>query len=282
MMKNILTIDVEEYFYSEYIRDPSYVEYRTPRNLEYVLEILNEFGVSATFFVVGEIAEKFPEVVKKIHERGHELAFHGWYHEPLWRLNAENLRTEIKKFSSFAKKKCLGFRAPHFSLNNETKWALKVLEDTGFIYDSSIFPVKTPLYGVWRAPTTPYKPSHEDVAKEDENRKLWEFPLLVYPLFAFKIPMAGGFYLRFFPINLIKKAMQRMNKHGFPAIIYVHNWELDPAMPKQKLGLLESFITYTNIRQTERKLKHLLSNFQFMSFADFIKEKGSHLFNLRV
>lgn len=276
-MKNILSIDTEEYFYSEYVRCRGYhgsVEYRTPCNLEYVLEILDEFGVSATFFVVGEIVEGFPEVVEKIHERGHELAFHGWYHEPLWRLSAESLRIEIKKFSSFTKERCLGFRAPDFSLSNETRWALKVLEDAGFIYDSSIFPTKTPLYGVWRAPTNPYKPSHEDVTKEDENGKLWEFPLLVYPLLGFKIPMAGGFYLRFFPINLIRKAVQRMNKHGFPAVIYVHNWELDPDMPKAKVGLLGSFITYCNIEQTERKLKHLLSNFEFMSFADFIKESG--------
>jgi len=179
---------------------------------------------------------------------------------------------EIKKFSSFTKERCLGFRAPDFSLDNETRWALKVLGDAGFIYDSSIFPTKTLLYGVWRAPTNPYRPSHEDVAKEDENGKLWEFPLLVYPLFGFKIPMAGGFYLRFFPINLIRRAVQRMNKHGFPAVIYVHNWELDRGMSKLKLGLLGSFITYCNIEQTERKLKHLLSNFQFMSFADFIKE----------
>jgi len=274
MMENILTIDIEEYFYSEYVRYRGDMEYRTPYNLEYVLEILDEFGVSATFFVVGEIVEGLPELVERIRERGHELAFHGWHHEPLWRSNPESLRIGMRKFSSLIKERCLGFRAPHFSLNNETRWALKVLEEAGVIYDSSIFPAKTPLYGVWRAPTNPYRPSYEDVAKEDEDGKLWEFPLLVYPLLGFKIPMAGGFYLRFFPINLIRKAVQRMNKHGFPAVIYVHNWELDPDMPKLKLGLPGSFITYCNLEQTERKLRHLLSNFQFTSFANFIKERG--------
>lgn len=275
-MKNILSIDVEEYYHPEYVRRSGYAktDYRTQRNIGHPLKVLDEFDVTATFFVVGEIAEKFPEVLEKICGNGHELAFHGYYHEPLWRLDPETLGLEIKKFSSLVKDGCLGFRAPSFSLNNETRWALKVLEAADYQYDSSIFPTKMPLYGVRGAPTKPYKPSHENVVMEDRNVKLWEFPLLVYPFSGFRIPIAGGFYLRFFPAGLMKRAIRKANKRGFPAVIFLHSWELDPQTPKLKLGTYESFVTYHKIGETTKKLKYILSKFRFMSFRAYMEEEG--------
>jgi len=267
-------VDLEEWYHPEYVRGKALGNKleRITSSLDKTLDLLEEHDVGATFFVVGELLEKDPEIVEKIKEKGHEIAFHGYHHEPLGKLNAETLRSETKMFSSLIKEKCLGFRAPSFSLNNETKWALSVLEDAGFIYDSSIFPVKTPLYGVSGAPLEPYKLCREDVTKEDKGGRLWEFPLLTYAGIGFRIPVAGGFYLRLLPTRIIERAVRKINKHGAPAVMYVHNWELDPETPRLRLGLYRSFVTYHNIRKTEAKLKHLLTVFSFTSFGSYLEK----------
>lgn len=274
-MDNILTIDLEEWYHPEYVKSkaPTNKEERVTRSLNSALQLLSEHNVNATFFVVGELAEKHSDMMETIRENGHEVAFHGYYHEPLWKLDTETFRLELRKFDSLARDKCIGFRAPSFSLNNKTKWALKVLEDAGYKYDSSIFPTKTPLYGVWMAPTRPYKPSYEDVAKEDDSEKLWEFPLLVYSLSGLRIPIAGGFYLRLFPVNLVKRAIKKANKRGAPAVLYLHSWELDPEMSRLRLGAYRSFVTYYNIEEVKKKFKCVLSDFEFVSFRNYIEEK---------
>jgi len=249
----------------------SYKEERIRHSLKITLDLLNRLNLKATFFVVGELAEKNPEIIKNIRENDHEIAFHGYYHEPLWNLDAETLRTEIKKFNSLIREKCAGFRAPSFSLSNKTRWALKVLENSGYQYDSSLFPAKTPLYGVWNAPTAPYKPSHENVTEKDENAKLWEFPLLVYKLKVIKVPVAGGFYMRFFSVNLIAKAIKKLNQQGVPAIIFFHNWELDPETPRLKLGLYRYFVTYHKLKETSKKLERLLSEFHFTTIKEYMQ-----------
>jgi polysaccharide deacetylase family protein (PEP-CTERM system associated) len=220
--------------------------------------------------VVGELAEKHPEIIEDIKENGHEIAFHGYHHEPLWNLDADTLRTEIQRFNSLIGEKCSGFRAPSFSLSNKTRWSLKVLENSGYQYDSSLFPVKTPLYGVWNAPTKPYKPSHENITINDESARLWEFPLLVYKLKGIRVPVAGGFYLRFFSVDLIAKAIKKLNKLGFPAVIFFHNWELDSETPRLKLGLYKYFVTYHKLKETSKKLENLLSRFQFTSIKEYM------------
>lgn len=279
MTKNILSIDIEEIFHIEYARQikQQYTVYRTPKNIKGVLELLAEHDVTATFFMVGEIAEKFPEVVKMLVDEGHEVAFHGWSHIPLWELNPEVFRQEIIKFKMLYPN-CMGFRAPSFSLNNNTKWALKMLKEQNFLYDSSIFPVWTPLYGVYGAPQRPYMPSLSDVSKEgNENYGIIEFPLSVYCSLGFKLPIAGGFWLRFLNFKVIKKGIQKMNKRALPAVLYVHNWELDPDTPRLKLNPYKSFVTYHGIEKTKKLLKCLLREFNFTSFADYIKTSGNSL-----
>lgn len=273
---NILTIDLEEWYHPEYVRSIALrnKKERGVQSLRKTLRLLDEHDVDATFFVVGEVLEKYPEIVEEIEEKGHEIAFHGYHHESLSESNPKTLLQEIRRFNSLMEKKCLGFRAPSFSLNNETKWALKILEEAGYIYDSSIFPLKTPLYGVSGAPIKPYKLSFEDVTKETENGKLWEFPLLVYDVFSFRIPLAGGFYLRVFPTGMIKRAVRKMNSWEAPAVIYVHTWELDSKTPILRLGLYKSYVTYHNIGKTEKKLKHLLSCFRFTSFRNYIETRA--------
>lgn len=278
-MKNILSIDVEELFHTEYAghANKNHISYRTLHNIPFVLELLREQGVTGTFFVVGEIIEKNPEIIAMITKEGHEVAFHSFDHKPLREKNPKQLYIEIENFKKMLKsmigKECVGFRAPSFSLDNKTIWALRVLEKTGMLYDSSVFPAWTPLYGVPSAPVKPYKPSKDDLAVEDIDGDLWEFPLAVYSLFGLRIPAAGGFYLRFMP-NIVRRAVKKINKLGVPAVIFVHNWELDPETPRLKLGFYKSFVTYYNIEKTLVMFTDILREFEFTSFAEYMKENG--------
>jgi len=148
------------------------------------------------------------------------------------------------------------------------------LEESGYRYDSSVFPVRTSLYGVHNAPLKPYKPSVSDLANENPDGKIWEFPLLVYPLWGIRLPTAGGFYLRFFPVDLMLKAVERANKNGYPAVLYFHTWELNPETPKLKLGFYKSFVTYHNLKQTQAKLERILSVFDFTGLKSFMEKSG--------
>ncbi len=272
-MLNILTIDLEEWYHPEYVRKETlpHKEERIQHSLKTTIALLNKHDFRATFFVVGELAERYPEIVDILREGEHEIAFHGYHHEPLWELGADTLRQEIKKFNSLVGGRCAGFRAPSFSLNNRTRWALKVLENSEYRYDSSLFPVKTPLYGVGGAPMMPYKLSHRNISETDENGKLWEFPLLVYKLKGLRVPAAGGFYLRLLPVNLIARAIKKLNQQGFPAVIFFHNWELDPETPRLRLGLYKYFVTYHRLRDTSKRLEHLLSKFKFVCISEYIE-----------
>ena len=190
---NIFSIDLEEVFHAEYIRP--YIKdsdkvYSTPLILQNIIKFLAIHNVEATFFIVGEIAEKFPWIIKILTEKGHEVAFHGWSHEPLWKLNYQSFRKELMLFKRLHPK-CIGFRAPSFSINNKTKWALNLLEKMKFKYDSSVFPTWTPLYGIYKAPIKPYIPNRLDISKESkggiDGYNLIEFPLAVYKLWNIKI-----------------------------------------------------------------------------------------------
>jgi len=276
---NILAVDVEDWYHPEYVKNK--VRSRTEhinRSFNIALDLIKEFDVTATFFVVGEIAERHPEILEKISENQHEIGFHGYFHEPLWALDADALRDEVKRFdsliSSVIGERCCGFRAPSYSLDNRTLWALDVLEEQGYVYDASLFPVKTPLYGVLGAPITPYHPSSSNITAEDEHQRLIEFPALVYPVMGLRIPAAGGFYLRLLPLQIFDRAIRKMNKKGFPAVLTIHPWELDDDTPRLGLGPFKSFVTYYNLKATKRKLKSILSRFEFVSFRDWIDKYG--------
>jgi polysaccharide deacetylase family protein (PEP-CTERM system associated) len=274
-MLNILTVDFEEWYHAEYVQDKaSKREDFAPSDLASTLDLFQKYDTSATFFVVGELARKYPQLLSQIAENGHEVAFHAYYHEPLRKKSPQTFKQEIEDFKVAIGRTAKGFRAPSFSLDEKAKWVLGVLEDTGFKYDSSIFPVKTPLYGVPEAPLEPYKPSHYNIALKDDTAQLWEFPLHVYSLPLLRVPMAGGFYLRFFPISLIKKSIENANKKGRPAVIYAHTWELGSNTPRQKLGYYRSFVTYHNLDKTSSRLGKLLSKFEFCSIENYMKEEG--------
>jgi len=283
----LLSIDVEDFFHAEYVKYK--VNSRCDKSgfiIPEVLEFLDNMQAKATFFVVGEIFEKSPEILEQIQEKGHEIGFHGYSHTCLDQLTPKSFQKEIDKFNSILSltslEKPIGFRAPSLSLNNNTKWALKVLQKNNFLYDSSICPTKSLLYGVSKAPIKPYKVSFDDVTKENNNGKIWEFPVLTFklPLIGFRIPMAGGFYLRFFPVELMKQALKKIISKGYPGLIYVHSWEICPEhilsnhLVKHKLGFFRSFVTYYNIKKSKKKLKKLLSNFKFTSIKNYIEKNN--------
>lgn len=276
-IKNILSIDVEEVFQTEYAKQSGFPEtnYRSPSNIPPILELLKETDNKATFFVVGQVAKRYPKILNNITEGDCEVGFHTYEHTPLWQMTKSQLERELIEFNALVTsvigQKCRGFRAPSFSLYPETSWAINLLNALDFCYDSSIFPAWTPLYGVTNAPRCPYKLSCDDLTKDSKTSKLWEFPLATYSFLGMRIPAAGSFYLRTIP-NIVRRAIKDLNRKGFPAVVYVHNWDLDPETPQLKLGLYKSFVTYHNHGKTENFLKKLLCEFQFTSFAEYIKE----------
>jgi len=278
-LQNILCVDVEDWHHPEYVKSKvkSKIEHIT-HSFNKALNLIEECNSDATFAVVGEIAESHPEILEKLNEKQHEIAFHGYHHDPLWVMDADVLREEVKRYDllvrSITGEKCIGFRAPSYSLDDRTSWALGVLEEQGYLYDSSIFPLKTPLYGISGAPIIPYHPSSRDVTKEDPRRRLIEFPALIYPILGLRIPATGGFYLRLLPLYIFDRAIRKMNKRGFPAVLTVHTWELDDNTPRLRIGPLKSFVTYHNLEATKRKLKSLLSKFEFVSFRHYLEKQG--------
>ena len=275
MAMNILGIDFEEWYHPELIKDHVKNDQKIPKifkGIDIILDLLNKHNISATFFVVGEILQHDPELIDKIISNDHEIAFHTMHHDRIDSLNFSNkFDNELKEFQKLTNDKSKGFRAPTFSLNEKSSFIIKMLEKYNYIYDSSIMPAKTSMYGNPNAEKKPYKITSENLENNSENGKLWEFPLMVTKLLGKQIPAAGGFYLRTLPLYMIKNAIKNYENEHMPACFYVHSWELTPElMPRIPLSKKNNFITYHNIEKTLPKLDQLLSNFNFTSFQKYI------------
>jgi hypothetical protein len=180
---------------------------------------------------------------------------------------------EIAKFSELTNKKSKGFRAPTFSLNETSSWIIDSLSKFDYIYDSSVVPAKTDLYGLPNAQHGPYRISSDLLENDSIDSKLIEFPLLVTKFLGKKIPAAGGFYLRTLPMRVIKNAIRQYEKQGIPASFYIHSWELTPEhMPKIELPFKENFATYHNINKAYNRMDELLKQFEFTSFSNYISQ----------
>ena len=275
MTMNILGIDFEEWYHPELIKNHVKIDQRIPKvfkGIDTILDLLNKHNVSATFFVVGEILQHSPELIDKIISNNHEIAFHTMHHDRIDSPNfLNNFDDELNEFQKLTNNKSKGFRAPTFSLNDKSSSIIKILEKYDYIYDSSIMPAKTSMYGNPNANKKPYKITSENLESNSENGKLWEFPLMVTKLLGKQIPAAGGFYLRTLPLSIIKNAIKNYEKKSMPACFYVHSWELTPElMPRVPLSKKNYFITYHNIEKTLPKLDQLLLNFSFTSFQKYI------------
>jgi len=273
-MKNILSIDVEDYFmvsaFADKIPFDSWNQYesRVVMNTEILLSLLQKFKVKATFFVLGWVAEKFPTLVKKINHDGHEIASHGYAHELLYLQKPDKFTLDLRKSKTILEDitgdSVLGYRAPSYSFTKKTLWVLDILIDMGFKYDSSVFPIHHDRGGLPHANRFPY-------SLHANNGEILEFPLSTIRLLGNNIPVAGGGYFRLFPYFFISQSIRAINREGQPAILYFHPWEIDPQQPKISSSKFNEFRHYNNLDQAEKKLKRLLGEFEFTSIRDVIE-----------
>lgn len=272
-MINAMTIDVEDYFhvtaFERHIKPDEWDSYplRVEGNTLRILDMLDEFALRATFFVLGWVAERLPSLVKEIHRRGHEIACHGYAHQLVYRLSPEEFRKDVSKAKSILENLCgervNGYRAPSYSIMTRSLWALDVLVEEGFSYDSSIFPISHDVYGIPGGKRFPHEIS-------THSGRIREFPISTYPLkiggWQAQLPIAGGGYLRLFPAQLVARAIKSINsKENQPVIIYFHPWEIDPEQPRIRAGFKSCFRHYLNIERMELKIRHLLNSFRFSS-----------------
>jgi polysaccharide deacetylase family protein (PEP-CTERM system associated) len=271
-MLNALTIDVEDYFHPnamDAVCDPSHwnaLPHRVEDNTHRLLDILSQFETRATFFVLGWVAERWPHLVRDIARRGHEIACHGFAHRLVYRLGPEPFRADVLRARTVLEdllgRPIAGFRAASYSVVSQTLWALDVLIDLGFEYDSSIFPIRHDLYGIpefSRVPTRVGRP----------NGDIVEIPASTVRLFGHNWPVAGGGYFRLLPYWVTRRALQRLNRReSMPAMVYLHPWELDPEQPRLPVTLRTRFRQYTNLAVTEPRLHRLLTEFRFAPICE--------------
>ncbi len=284
---NILQIDLE-HLYCDYhinVRKWEYVdeweEYRerTVLSTKKVLDILEKKEATATFFVLGCVAKRYPDLVEKIEAAGHEIASHGFWHVLATRQSpqefAEDLKESLAILNKLSNDKIIGYRACNFTLVESTSWIIDYLRLNGLRYDSSIFPFKAHLYGVPDAPIFPYHIASDNIKVDSTHERFLEFPLSVYriPIVRANIPIAGGFYFRFLPYWFIKKGIKKLNKNDKPGICYFHNWELDPDQPRIE-PLKGQWYHYWRLSTTEKKLATLLNDFDFVSTREWIERTG--------
>jgi len=280
---NILGIDFEDWFHPELIQKYISKKDNQPKiiqGIDKILDLLRRKDTKATFFVVGELLEFKPELLDLILDNEHEIAFHTMKHDRIDKPNfKEKFEEEIKKFDELTDGKSKGFRAPSFSLNINSSWLIDVLEENDYVYDSSVVPAKTSLYGIPNAEKKPYKISSKFLEGNSNDGKIIEFPVIVTKFLGKKIPAAGGFYLRTLPSRIIENAIKSYEKENLPGVFYIHSWELTPEfMPKIKLSKKDHFITFHNIDKAYTKMEDLLEKFQFTSFEKFIHNKSDKLY----
>lgn len=266
-MINALSVDVEDWFqvtnFEQVIerKDWDRCESRVVPNVHRILDILSAADARATFFVLGWIAERHPQMVLSIRDGGHEVSTHGYAHSQIHRQTQEEFRQDVAKAISVLEKilgeRIIGYRAPSYSIVPETMWAWEQLSNLGIRYDSSIFPIKHDRYGVSGLPRFPFTIDLKD------GKELVEFPLSTVRILGRNIPIAGGGYLRLYPYWFVKWAVKRINGQGHPAIFYLHPWEIDPHQPRQEVNFFKSLRHYTNIAATEAKIKALVRDFRF-------------------
>jgi polysaccharide deacetylase family protein (PEP-CTERM system associated) len=274
---HIFSVDVEDYFQvvafervvdrSEWDRYPSRVEANTDR----LLELLDRYRVRGTFFTLGWIAMRFPGLVRRIAGQGHEVASHGHWHRRVTTLTPAEFRADLRQSKAALEdasgQPCLGFRAPSFSIVPRSEWALDVLIEEGYRYDSSLFPIRRPDYGFPEALPAPARLARP-------SGTLLEFPLATLEVAGVRLPAAGGGYLRQFPLGVIRRAFRQWESRGVPAMFYIHPWEYDVDQPRLPVGALTAFRHYRNLDRTWPRLERMLREFRFTSVAEQFR---SHL-----
>jgi polysaccharide deacetylase family protein (PEP-CTERM system associated) len=253
---------------------------------EWLLEQLGRHETRATFFILGQIARDYPKLVRDIDLAGHEIANHGWDHRRLHNLTPASFREDLRLSKDALEqaigKPVVGYRAPTFSVVPQTAWAVDVLVEMGFRYDSSIFPVRHDRYGVPRAPRAPFRLC-------GPGQEILELPIMTLRLWRMNLPVGGGGYFRLFPLPVLERGLKQVRLHCRPpvAMLYFHPWEFDPEQPRLPLRHVNHFRTYVGIRRSQQRLVTLLGRHRFTRAIDLLADLeacADHLprFNLAV
>lgn len=263
LVKNALSFDVEDYFHVtgfEHVVDRERwdeYEVRFEIGMSKILQILDRHEVRATFFFLGWIADRYPDVVEEVAEKGHEVALHGYEHRLIYTQTPEEFEADLTRGLAAVRKSydgpVLGYRAPSFSIRSDSLWALDIIHKLGFKYDSSIFPIRRERYGIVDAQDRPHQ----------TRKGLIEFPMSTVDVAGRKLPVCGGGYFRLYPMAVTHWAIGHLNRRQQPAMIYLHPWEFDPDQPKIWAGYGNTIRHRVNLGQTERRLDELCQRFAF-------------------
>jgi polysaccharide deacetylase family protein (PEP-CTERM system associated) len=280
---NAFSVDLEEYFQVANFdhcvdrRRWSELPSRAVAQTHRILDLCDQTGTRATFFALGWVAERQPDLLREIAARGHEIACHGYGHELLYEIGPERFREDVKRGRAVIEDaigaRVEGYRAPSFSITERSLWALEILAEQGFRFDSSIFPVRHHRYGIPDFPREPVRlvlPS---------GRSIVEFPLTTLAWGPLRLPVAGGGYLRLLPFALLRWGIGRVVASERPTVLYVHNWEIDPDQPRQPVSALVRFNHYHNLERVEGRLRQLLARARYAPLRDVIAslEAGAQL-----
>jgi len=272
---NAMTVDVEDYFHvaalAKSIDRSSWdqMEYRAEASTRRLLDLFEESNIHATFFVLGWVARRSPDLVREIARRGHEVASHGMSHKLVFNQTPEEFSSETYESKALLEDiigaRVSGYRASTYLITRRSLWALDILHEAGFEYDSSIFPIHHDVYGI---PDAPQMPSRISTPK---GASIVEFPMSTAPMFGTRLPVSGGGYFRLLPYWLTRAGLRKLNTDlGRPFIFYLHPWEVDPEQPRVKAGWKSRLRHYTNLDRCEARLRRLIGEFRFGRVRDVL------------
>jgi len=275
-MQNALTIDVEEFFQvhalSGVVAMDAWETYPSSvtESTGLILNLLDAKGIKATFFCLGWVAERHPDLIRRIHRAGHEIASHGYAHKVIYAQEPAGFKADTAKAKAILEditgEPVLGYRAPTYSITRQTLWALDILEELGYRYDSSIFPIRHDNYGIPDAPRFPHRLG---------PRRMVEFPISTVRIGPVNLPIAGGGYFRLLPYPVTRQGLKTIAGHGHPFIFYVHPWEFNPAIPRvASLSALSRFRTYVGLSKTQQRFQRLITDFPFTTASNVLADLG--------
>jgi polysaccharide deacetylase family protein (PEP-CTERM system associated) len=285
---NAFTVDLEDWYQglTSTNRQPeawSGYEARLERNADRLLALLDEHGVTATFFVLGHVANRYPDLIRRIGAAGHEIGVHGYWHRKVHSLSpelfADELDQAMQALEPLVSEPIVGHRAPYFSIDRHSLWALDILWEKGFRYDSSFFPTRNMLYGYPEAPRFPCQVCTGVKAQcrnadggetSHRNHPLTEFPLSTARWLGINWPIGGGFYIRTLPYAIIRLGIRQLNRQGQPAILYMHPWEIDLEQKYRQVTFRERITHYHGRRSLARKLRRLFEDFDFSPVREIL------------
>lgn len=274
---NALTVDVEDYFHVSAFADTidradwdSY-EPRVEKNTYELLDTFDKRNCKATFFILGWVAERYPQLVRDIAARQHEIACHGFSHELIYNQTQETFRTETAKAKQLLEDTIQspvhGYRGASFSVTKQSTWALDILVELGFSYDSSIFPTHHDRYGLPGISPFPHR------LTTPGNQTLIEFPMSTIGILGYRLPVSGGGYFRLYPYRFMRTALKHINlRHKQPFVFYLHPWEIDPAQPRINGSWLSRFRHYNNLAKCQARLDRLVADFRFATIRTVLSD----------